>query len=587
MTKACRLPDTEVMPRRTRGRLSWSGGRPVALAALPVALAALVLIEGLGVRGVLSPGLLVSTTAIGVVGALLAGLRPRYVGGWLLLACGSAFLVGQWCEARLAFAPPRPGEVPITAWIAGWIYQPALVLLFVLLPLTFPDGHLPTPRWRPVAVLAVLVAGALVLVGAFAEPTLRLGPVTTYPNPYAVTGLARAEHVGDVLALVTLALSAAAVVSLVLRYRAAPDDVRSQILWVTVACVVLGAAFALDATVALLVPSAYPAVFPVIQVAPVVLPVAVAVAVLRHRLFDVRVVVGRALVYGVLTVVLLGVYAATALGVARVLPASPGVGQLLAAAVTALAFAPLRGRLQDVVARRLFGDRAQPYAALVRVAKEVAGPSTTPEHMLTSLAASTAAALRSPWVAVELTASGGATVTGEAGRRPDAGTQHELTIRELTHAGDRVGQLLVAARAHDAFTAADQRLLDDLAVPIGTALHALRLSLQLRASRERLVTSVEDERRRTGRDLHDSLGPRLAAIGMTVETAAETCGYRPAGRAPAPCGAAAADRRGGERGPSACPHAAPAGAGRSGARRCSGDTAGAAITAACPARGPR
>ena len=64
-------------------------------------------------------------------------------------------------------------------------------------------------------------------------------------------------------------------------------------------------------------------------------------------------------------------------------------------------------------------------------------------------------------------------------------------------------------------------MLDDLAVPIGTALHALRLSLQLRASRERLVTSVEDERRRTGRDLHDSLGPRLAAIGMTVETAAE------------------------------------------------------------------
>jgi len=501
--------------------VGWSGGGPVALAALPVALVVLVLVGGLGVRGALSPGLLASTTAIGVVGALLAALRPRYVGGWLLLACGTAFLAGQWCEMQLAKAPPGAGEVPITAWVASWIYQPALVLLFVLLPLTFPDGHVPTPRWRPVAALAVLVAGALVLVGAFAVPTLRPEPGRSYPNPYAVLPLRGAEQVGDVLALVTLALSAAAVVSLVLRYRAARDDVRSQILWVTVACVGLGAVFALDATVALLVPSAYPAVFPVIQVAPVVLPVAVAVAVLRHRLFDIRVVVGRVLVYGVLTVVLLGVYVVTAVGVARVVPAGPDVGRLLAAAVIALAFAPLRGRLQDVVSRRLFGDRAQPYAALVRVAKEVAGPSTTPERMLTSLAVSTAAALRSPWVAVELTTGDDVTATGEAGRRADAGSELDVTVRELTHAGEGVGRLLVAARAHDAFTAADHRLLDDLAVPIGTALHALRLSLQLRASRERLVTSVEDERRRTGRDLHDSLGPRLAAIGMTVETAAE------------------------------------------------------------------
>ncbi len=509
------------MPRRTRARVSWPGGRPLALAALPVALAVLVLVEGLGVPGALSPGLLASTTAIGVVGALLAGLRPRYVGGWLLLACGSAFLVGQWCETQLAAAPPSPGEVPVTAWVAGWIYQPALVLLFVLLPLTFPDGHVPTPRWRPVAVLAVLVAAALVLVGGFAEPTLRVGPDTSYPNPYAVLPLRGAEQVGEVLALVTLALSAAAVGSLLLRYRAAPDDVRSQILWVTVACGVLGAAFALDATVALLVPSAYPAVFPVIQVAPVVLPVAVAVAVLRHRLFDVRVVVGRVLVYAALTAVLLAVYVVTVVGVARVVPAGQDAGRLLAAAVVALAFAPLRARLQDVVARRLFGDRAQPYAALVRVAREVAGAPTTPDGMLTSLAASTATALRSPWVGVELRTGDGVTVTGEAGRRADAGSESALAVRELTHAGDGVGRLLVAARAHDAFTAADHRLLDDLAVPIGTALHALRLSLQLRASRERLVTSIEDERRRTGRDLHDSLGPRLAAIGMTVETAAE------------------------------------------------------------------
>ena len=96
---------------------------------------------------------------------------------------------------------------------------------------------------------------------------------------------------------------------------------------------------------ALLVPSVYPTLFPVIQASTIVLPIAVAVAVLRHRLFDIRVVVGRLVVYGVLTGVLLGVYVLTAVGLARVIPGTTDLGQLLAAAVVALAFAPLRNRL--------------------------------------------------------------------------------------------------------------------------------------------------------------------------------------------------------------------------------------------------
>ena len=91
---------------------------------------------------------------------------------------------------------------------------------------------------------------------------------------------------------------------------------------------------------------------------------------------------------------------------------------------------------------------------------------------------------------------------------------------ELTHAGSRVGRLVVAQRSRDAFSAADVRLLSDLARPIAAALQTLRLSVDLQKSRERLVLTVEEERRRLGRDLHDSLGPSLAAISMQVETAA-------------------------------------------------------------------
>jgi hypothetical protein len=96
----------------------------------------------------------------------------------------------------------------------------------------------------------------------------------------------------------------------------------------------------------------------------------VAIAVLRHRLFDIKVVIGRVLVYGAVTVVLLTVYVLIAVGLARAVPGTTDLGRLLAAAVVALAFAPLRSRLQGMVGRRLFGDRTKPYAALVRVSRE-------------------------------------------------------------------------------------------------------------------------------------------------------------------------------------------------------------------------
>jgi signal transduction histidine kinase len=523
------------MPQHADWVVARSWARPAGLTGLSAALAVAVVVAALVEPGSeeWSPGLLLSTAAIGVVGGLLAGLRPRYVGGWLLLVVGVAFLVGQWCEIQAFAVAEDASGVPVTAWVANWIYRPMLVVFFVLVPLTFPDGQVPTRRWRPVAVLAVGVAAALVLVGAFVEPTLRLGPNRSFPNPYAVPAPDWLDRAGEVLGLVTVVLALAAVASQVLRYRRAANQVREQILWVTLALAVLGAALALDASLAVLAPSVYPAVFPLIQLAPVVLPVAVAIAVLRHRLFDIKVVIGRVLVYGVLSIVLLTVYVLIALGLARAVPATTDLGRLLAAAVVALAFAPLRRRVQGMVGRRLFGDRSQPYAALVRVSREVAGSSSTSERVLTAMAASTAAALRSPWVGVELSSDEGVVAIGEAGRRPTGvdPTAVDLTAldltgvdvmtRDLTHAGERVGRLRVAARAQDAFTAADQRLLADLALPIGAALHAVRLSIQLRASRERLIASVEDERRRTGRDLHDSLGPRLAAIGMTVETAAD------------------------------------------------------------------
>ena len=140
----------------------------------------------------------------------------------------------------------------------GWIYQPALVLFFVPLPLTFPDGRLPSSRWRPVAVAAVTLVVVLLVLGAFGMPTLNLA-AAELPNPYALDALADLASTGYLVAqLVTLAAGLVAVGSLFVRWRAAGRGTRRQILWVVLALGLVCGGFAVDAAVALLAPTLYP-----------------------------------------------------------------------------------------------------------------------------------------------------------------------------------------------------------------------------------------------------------------------------------------------------------------------------------------
>lgn len=188
--------------------------------------------------------------------------------------------------------------------VANWVYPPALVPLFVLVALTFPDGHLPSRRWRGLAVLAAALAVILGVFGAFGQSTLVLGD-TRVPNPHAVAALmAVGPAVMTAAGLVLLGCSVAATVSLVLRWRRAGRQARQQIMWVVLALVVLATAFGVDAAVALLAPSLYSLVFPLVQLAPVVVPLAIAVAMLRYQLFDVEALASRALVYAILTFLL-------------------------------------------------------------------------------------------------------------------------------------------------------------------------------------------------------------------------------------------------------------------------------------------
>ncbi|HYN69924.1 MAG TPA: histidine kinase, partial [Candidatus Eisenbacteria bacterium] len=197
---------------------------------------------------------------------------------------------------------------------------------------------------------------------------------------------------------------------------------------------------------------------------------------------------------------------------------------LLATGIAAVVALPIRDVLQRGVNRVMYGDRDDPYRALARLGQRLEGtldPIEAPNVIVRTVAES----LRLPWAALRLGPPGAAVRMIEHGVRPP----WEPISVPLMSGAEVVGDLLVAPRsAAEPLSAADTTLLEALARQAGAAVHALRLTLDLIASRERLVAAREEERRRIRRDLHDGLGPTLAAIGMRAEVAADLVNTDPA-----------------------------------------------------------
>jgi signal transduction histidine kinase len=239
-------------------------------------------------------------------------------------------------------------------------------------------------------------------------------------------------------------------------------------------------------------------------------PIFLAIAVLCSHLWDIDIIINRTLVYGILTVSTVSIYVLVVISLGALLRAEGNpLISLLATGLIAVLFQPLRLRLQWGVNRLMYGERDNPYHVISRLGQRLE-KTLAPEAALPMIVETVAQALKLPYAAISMKQGDEFIIAASYGKPGEIA----LTL-PLVYQAESIGQLLLAPRARgEGFTPADRRLLDDLARQAGIAAHAVQLTIELQQARERLVTAREEERRRLRRDLHDGLGPTLAALNL-------------------------------------------------------------------------
>ncbi len=465
-----------------------------------------------------------------VVGFMIVSRQPRNTIGWLLLAVplvlSAAFFVGDYATMALVV---RPGSLPLgrlAAWFDRWLI---VVMLASPIPifLLFPDGRIPSRRWRPVLWLTIaaptiaIVSFALTpgrMTGAFADLT-----TVDVVNPLGIDGLKAPLYlltvVGSILTLVAAILAG---VAIVVRYRGATAEVRQQIRWlrfvgvavlIELAANIMAGIATGDGGIGWAGDVLFFSVFFTLMVG---IPVACGIAILKYRLYDLDVVIRKTVVFALLAVFITVVYALI-VGLGSQLFNSSALS-FVAAAVLAVAFQPVRDRTRRIADRVVYGQRSTPYEVLSEFSGRV-GEAYATEDVLGRMAQVLAGGAGAESATVWLRSSGQMRPAASAPAEATPPSELPVDAVEVRHQGEVLGALSVRMPPSDPMNPAKQQLVEGLASQAGLVLRNVRLIQELRASRQRLVAAQDEERRKIERNIHDGAQQQLVALAVQLKLA--------------------------------------------------------------------
>ena len=375
-------------------------------------------------------------------------------------------------------------------------------------PAVVPGRPLPSRRWRPLVWVLALSGSYQLITGVLSDGSPL--PGDQFDSLISI-GLEMPWLVNEIVGWVGLIAALLVVASLILRYRRGDERVKRQLLWLILAIVfdlVINGQRTITAEGPILLLLSF-----------VLVPVAIGIAIVRYELLDIRLVISRTLLYGLVIAVIIAGYAGIVAALSLVVSAGAERGtSILAAIVVAICFNPVRLLIQKMIDRAFYGSRSDP----ARTARGI-GQGLREDDDLDGVLERTRHALRLPWVTLQRSSDAGPAAQSGS---PNGDPGHAVA---LSYRGAQVGTLTVGLRRgetelHDA----DRQTLELIGTPLAVALHATALTEQVQQARIATVEAGASERVRLQRELHDGLGPALTSLTFTADAASNLVRSDPA-----------------------------------------------------------